>query len=120
RGRLERSLGLRPSFPGPRGTPPGLQSGARGRSSLGDARPGPTDAWANRLLESSPHAHTRPGQFRSAMSHLHIPDGILPPQFWVSGLVVTALLLFWSSSANRPSGPRELAFQSSLGGIMLA
>ena len=54
------------------------------------------------------------------MSHLHIPDGILPPLFWVSGLVITALLLIWSSSANRRSGPRELAFQSSLGGIMLA
>jgi len=54
------------------------------------------------------------------MSHLHIPDGILPPLFWVSGLVITALLLLWSTSARRRSGPRELAFQSSLGGIMLA
>jgi len=54
------------------------------------------------------------------MSHLHIPDGILPPIFWVSGLVLTALLLFWSTAATRHSGPRALAFQSSLGGIMLA
>ena len=54
------------------------------------------------------------------MSHLHIPDGILPPLFWVSGLVLTLLLLFWSAAVNRRAGPRELAFQSSLGGIMLA
>ena len=54
------------------------------------------------------------------MSHLHVPDGILPPVFWVSGLVLTALLLFWSTAQTRRSGPRELAFQSSLGGIMLA
>ncbi len=54
------------------------------------------------------------------MSHLHIPDGILPPVFWVSGLLLTALLLFWSTSVARQAGPRELAFQSSLGGIMLA
>ena len=54
------------------------------------------------------------------MSHLHIPDGILPPVFWVGGLLLTALLLFWSTAATRHAGPRELAFQSSLGGIMLA
>ena len=54
------------------------------------------------------------------MSHLHIPDGILPPVFWVSGLVLTALLLLWSTAVTRRSGPRQLAFQSSLGGIMLA
>ena len=54
------------------------------------------------------------------MSHLHIPDGILPPMFWVSGLVLTTLLLLWSARAAHRAGPRELAYQSSLGGIMLA
>jgi cobalt/nickel transport system permease protein len=54
------------------------------------------------------------------MSHLHIPDGILPLALWLGGIVLTALLLIWSAAATRHSGPRELAFRSSLGGIMLA
>lgn len=54
------------------------------------------------------------------MSHLHIPDGVLPPILWIAGLVVTALLLFWSAAVSRAAGPRLVAFQSSLGGIMLA
>jgi cobalt/nickel transport system permease protein len=54
------------------------------------------------------------------MSHLHIPDGILPPVLWASGLAVTLAVLFWSARASRHGGPRQLAFQSSLGGIMLA
>jgi cobalt/nickel transport system permease protein len=54
------------------------------------------------------------------MSHLHIPDGILPPVLWVSGLVVTLMLLLWSASGRARGDARGLAFQSSLGGIMLA
>ena len=54
------------------------------------------------------------------MSHLHVPDGVLPPILWIAGLVVTGLLLFWSAAASRSAGPRLIAFQSSLGGIMLA
>ena len=54
------------------------------------------------------------------MSHLHIPDGVLPLVLWLSGLVLTAILLVWSARASRAGGPRLIAFQSSLGGIMLA
>ncbi|MCE9628340.1 MAG: energy-coupling factor ABC transporter permease, partial [Candidatus Eisenbacteria bacterium] len=54
------------------------------------------------------------------MSHLHIPDGILPSVLWISGLLLTALLLFWTSRASNAVGPQLIAFQSALGGIMLA
>lgn len=54
------------------------------------------------------------------MSHLHIPDGILPPVLWISGLLLTALLLFWTSRVSKTVGPQLIAFQSALGGIMLA
>lgn len=54
------------------------------------------------------------------MSHLHIPDGILPPILWIIGLVLTALALAWSAWAGRGVGARGIAFQSALGGIMLA
>src|SRR5689334_9710381 len=54
------------------------------------------------------------------MSHLHIPDGVLPPLVWLPGLVLMALLLWWTSRLTRHAGPREIAYQSALGGIMLA
>jgi cobalt/nickel transport system permease protein len=54
------------------------------------------------------------------MSHLHIPDGILPPALWIAGLVLTALVLAWSGPAAARGGPRLIAYQSALGGIMLA
>jgi cobalt/nickel transport system permease protein len=54
------------------------------------------------------------------MSHLHIPDGILPALLWVPGLLVMLVLLFWSARATRERGPQLVAFQSALGGIMLA
>lgn len=56
------------------------------------------------------------------MSHLHIPDGILPAILWIPGLLVMMLMLFWSSRSRtcRDGGPRLIAFQSALGGIMLA
>jgi len=54
------------------------------------------------------------------MSHLHIPDGILPPVVWITGLVLTALVLAWSGPAAARGGPRLIAYQSALGGIMLA
>jgi cobalt/nickel transport system permease protein len=54
------------------------------------------------------------------MSHLHIPDGILPPILWVCGLILTGLLLLLSGRVSRHAGVRQIAFQSALGGIMLA
>ncbi len=54
------------------------------------------------------------------MSHLHIPDGVLPPLVWIAGALLAALALAWSVAATRAEGPREIAFRSALGGIMLA
>jgi cobalt/nickel transport system permease protein len=54
------------------------------------------------------------------MSHLHIPDGVLPAPVWIAGLVLAALALLVSVQGTRGHGPREIAFQSALGGIMLA
>jgi cobalt/nickel transport system permease protein len=54
------------------------------------------------------------------MSHLHIPDGILPPVLWIAGLVLTAIVLAWSGPAAARGGPRLIAYQSALGGVMLA
>jgi len=54
------------------------------------------------------------------MSHLHIPDGVLPPVLWLAGLVLTALALAWSAPAVARGGTRLIAYQSALGGIMLA
>jgi cobalt/nickel transport system permease protein len=54
------------------------------------------------------------------VSHLHIPDGVLPPLVWIPGALLAALALLVSVRASSGSGPREIAFQSALGGIMLA
>lgn len=54
------------------------------------------------------------------MSHLHIPDGVLPPIVWIAGLLLTALLLAWTSHRTRHEGPQSIAYRSALGGIMLA
>jgi len=54
------------------------------------------------------------------MSHLHIPDGILPPVLWIAGLILTALALAWSGAASARGGSRLIAYQSALGGVMLA
>ncbi len=54
------------------------------------------------------------------MSHLHIPDGVLPPIVWIIGLALAGLLLALSARFTRHIGPQRIAFQSALGGIMLA
>lgn len=54
------------------------------------------------------------------MSHLHIPDGVLPPQLWIAGLVLAFLALLVAVHVTRGAGPQQIAYQSALGGIMLA
>jgi len=54
------------------------------------------------------------------MSHLHIPDGILPLALWAPGLALALAVLFATARASLGSGPRQLALQSALGGMMLA
>ena len=54
------------------------------------------------------------------MSHLHIPDGILPLPLLLAGFVLMVLGLLVTLPATRRQGPRQLAFQSALAGLMLA
>lgn len=51
------------------------------------------------------------------MSHLHLPDGVLPLWLWGSGLLL-AFLVLWRST--RGITPRQVAYQGALGGLMLA
>jgi cobalt/nickel transport system permease protein len=51
------------------------------------------------------------------VSHLHIPDGLLPVWAWTSGLVVVLALLLLS---GRSLTPQRIAYQGALGGLMLA
>ncbi len=54
------------------------------------------------------------------VSHLHIPDGVLPPLVWILGAILAVLVLALSGRFTRHQGPQQIAFQSALGGIMLA
>jgi cobalt/nickel transport system permease protein len=53
------------------------------------------------------------------MTHLHIPDGVLPVWLWAAGFAGSAALLALSLWARRGSSPRDLAYQSALGALML-
>jgi len=54
------------------------------------------------------------------MSHLHIPDGVLPFWVWGSGLLAALALLVRSSRIARDQSPQRVAYQGALGGLMLA
>lgn len=54
------------------------------------------------------------------MSHLHIPDGLLPVWLWASGLVVAVALLARASRRARGQSPQRIAYQGAMGGLMLA
>jgi cobalt/nickel transport system permease protein len=54
------------------------------------------------------------------MSHLHIPDGLLPFWVWGAGLLVALLLLVRGSRRARDHSPQRIAYQGALGGLMLA
>jgi cobalt/nickel transport system permease protein len=51
------------------------------------------------------------------MSHLHVPDGLLPAWLWGAGLALSLVLLM---NATRTATPQQLAYRSALGGLMLA
>ena len=51
------------------------------------------------------------------MSHLHIPDGVLPPWLWLGGWIAV-LLLLWRVG-RRPTA-RQIVTRATLGGWMLA
>lgn len=52
------------------------------------------------------------------MSHLHIPDGVLPVWLWASGLGVALVLLALTRSRGAQSGA-SVAYRGALGGIVL-
>lgn len=54
------------------------------------------------------------------MSHLHIPDGLLPVWVWGAGLLLALLLLVRASFLARGHSPQRMAYQGALGGLMLA
>jgi ABC-type Co2+ transport system permease subunit len=54
------------------------------------------------------------------MSHLHIPDGLLPVWVWGAGLLLALLLLVRASRLAREHSPQRIAYQGALGGLMLA
>lgn len=53
------------------------------------------------------------------MSHLHIPDGVLPLPVWIAGMLVAVVALFFATRGSEQSGPRAIALRSALGGVML-
>jgi len=55
-----------------------------------------------------------------AVSHLHIPDGVLPPLLWGPGLALAALLALMTARAARDRAPQRIALQGALGALMLA
>jgi len=54
------------------------------------------------------------------VSHLHIPDGVLPPLLWGPGLALALALLLLAVRATRHEVARKVAYQGALGGLMLA
>jgi len=54
------------------------------------------------------------------MSHLHIPDGVLPVLLWAPGLGLALLLLALGARSLRGASPQRLAYQSALGALVLA
>jgi cobalt/nickel transport system permease protein len=57
------------------------------------------------------------------VSHLHIPDGVLPAWLWAAGLVVALIVLAWprrAADAASPRGRRAIANQGAMGGLVLA
>ncbi len=54
------------------------------------------------------------------MSHLHIPDGVLPPWVWLPGLLIALLLLLGSARRPGAGARRQLGYQGALGALVLA
>lgn len=54
------------------------------------------------------------------MSHLHIPDGLLPLSIWLPGLLAALAVLGLSARAARDGDRRRLGYQGALGALVLA
>lgn len=54
------------------------------------------------------------------MSHLHIPDGLLPVWLWLAGLLAAVALLVRASRRASGQSPQRIAYQGAMGGLVLA
>ena len=54
------------------------------------------------------------------MTHLHIPDGVLPLALWGPGLLLALVVLAWSARAGRGGSRQRIAYQGALGALVLA
>jgi cobalt/nickel transport system permease protein len=54
------------------------------------------------------------------MSHLHIPDGVLPWWVWGSGLAIALVLLALGARSRREESGLDIAVRGALGGLVLA
>jgi cobalt/nickel transport system permease protein len=51
------------------------------------------------------------------VSHLHLPDGLLPPWLWAPALLAVVVVL---ALTGRAGAPRRVAYQGAMGAMMLA
>lgn len=54
------------------------------------------------------------------MSHLHIPDGVLPWWVWAPGLAIALVVLVLGARSRREGAALDLAIRGALGGLVLA
>jgi cobalt/nickel transport system permease protein len=54
------------------------------------------------------------------VSHLHIPDGVLPLAVWGPGLLLALLLLTWTARLVGKDSRQRIAYQGALGALVLA
>jgi len=54
------------------------------------------------------------------MSHLHIPDGVLPWMLWAPAWLLALLVLGASAFASRRATPQQVAYRGTLGALVLA
>ena len=54
------------------------------------------------------------------MSHLHIPDGVLPWIVWAPAWLLAVLLLALAAWITRRATPQQVAFRGTLGALVLA
>ena len=54
------------------------------------------------------------------MSHLHIPDGVLPWSVWAPAWLLALLVLVGAALAARRATPQQVAWRGTLGALVLA
>src|SRR5690349_4335247 len=54
------------------------------------------------------------------MSHLHIPDGVLPWRVWVAAWLAALVVLGLAALASRRATPQQIAWRGTLGALVLA